>query len=292
MWLYINSFFFFCRCSPQSFCLHIYFPERHSREQRAMLTELNKTLCEFFSTSLFHSWFLLFFASLSSYLFFPSVLSFCEAHFPFSFLYVYLFIYPYVCVPVCRSISIYIHLSILLFFLHFHSLSCLLFHSPFLLISFPSSSPLHSIRLIHSLHLHFPFTVCLKTYSIYIRMRMGSHRPTRGFEFISRNWYKLIQIYMHTSVYLSLCSYRQTAMCKGILNWICIYIQRLYVTSYTDENIFIEMHANWKCNQKHPLRLSILHKTDMQIGSWAAWQERQGRGAAGRPCAKLVWQLP
>lgn len=133
-------------------------------------------------------------------------------------LFLCLSIYLSICVPTCRSISIYIHLSILLFFLHFHSLSCLLFHSPFLLISFPSSSPLHSIRLIHSLHLHFPFTVCLKTYSIYIRMRMGSHRPTRGFEFISRNWYKLIQIYMHTSVYLSLCSYRQTAMCKGILN--------------------------------------------------------------------------
>lgn len=120
-----------------------------------------------------------------------------------------------VCLPVDR-LFIFISLYFSSFFTL--TLSCLLFHSPFLLISFPSSSPLHSIRLIHSLHLHFPFTVCLKTYSIYIRMRMGSHRPTRGFEFISRNWYKLIQIYMHTSVYLSLCSYRQTAMCKGILN--------------------------------------------------------------------------
>lgn len=144
---------------------------------------------------------------------------FLRSSFPILFficLSIYLSTHMYVCLPVDPSLFIFI--SILLFFLHFHSLSCLLFHSPFLLISFPSSSPLHSIRLIHSLHLHFPFTVCLKTYSIYIRMRMGSHRPTRGFEFISRNWYKLIQIYMHTSVYLSLCSYRQTAMCKGILN--------------------------------------------------------------------------
>lgn len=111
-YILIHSFFF-CRCSPQSFCLHIYFPERHSREQRAMLTELNKTLCEFFSTSLSLSLMISFFsASLSSYLFFPSVLSFCEAHFPFSFSYVYLSIYLSICMCAYLSVHLYLYSSL------------------------------------------------------------------------------------------------------------------------------------------------------------------------------------
>lgn len=108
-----------------------------------MLTELNKTLCEFFSTSLSLSLMISFFsASLSSYLFFPSVLSFCEAHFPFSFSYVYLSIYLSICMCACLSIHLYLYSSLYTSLLSSFSLS--------ILSSFPFSLSLNLLPIFLS----------------------------------------------------------------------------------------------------------------------------------------------
>lgn len=140
-YILIHSFFF-CRCSPQSFCLHIYFPERHSREQRAMLTELNKTLCEFFSTSFSLSLMISFFP-LHFHLTSSSLQFYLSAKLiSHSLFYVYLSIYLSICMCACLSIHLYLYSSLYTSLLSSFSLS--------ILSSFPFSLSLNLLPIFLS----------------------------------------------------------------------------------------------------------------------------------------------